>query len=841
MPPFVYDVMMKPRGWVLIERSWHDLRYGFRLLAASPVFTTVAVLSLAIGIGANCAIFSFADALLLRPLPVARPGDVFTVGSDSPVEAFGISTLVSSYRDYLDIRDRSRTLDGLVAFRFVTTGFTTDPNAAPRLRTGVLASSNLFAVMGVEPTIGRAFTAEEDQVPGRDAVVVLGRTMWEQEFGSDQGILGRSVRINGQSFTVIGVAPPGFTGLHPLVRSDFFVPLMMSPRVINDPQAASLEARDARSLTLKGRLKAGVSQASAQSELTAMAADLERAYPDTNKNRRFLIRTELQSRIAQDPPDAMLVAMLSTLALAVLLVACANVAGLLTSRAPARAREMALRLAIGAGRGRLVRQLVTESLLIALAGGVLGLAVGYAGMTLFRQIEIPTDLPIALTFQLDRRALLFSMIVAIGSGVLFGVVPAIQATRTDLTAIMKAGDSAAPGRRRRWGRAVLVAAQVAVSVVLLAVASFMYRGFGAQLATGPGYRTDHLLTLILDTTMIRYTEAQSQQFFERVAEQARAVPGVKSVTLSTSIPMLNDSNDAVTVVPEGFQFPPGKDNATVMAASVDEYYFDTMALTILQGRNFRLDDSSDMPRVAIVNQEFAQRYWPNQDPIGKRFRLVNKDNAWVQVVGLAKTTKYIFIAEPPTEFVYLPYRQQKPQRMAMLAQSAGDPAALTGPVREVVHRLDSNLPISGVRTMEALYEMRAVRIFRVLITVVGAMGLMGLGLAIIGLYGLVAYAVGRRTREIGIRMAIGADRAAVVRMVLRQGLVLALVGLAVGVAASVGAGQLLQAAFPSGGDQADIITLLLVVPVVLAVTFIAAYVPARQASRVDPVLALRNE
>jgi len=829
------------RGWVRVERSWHDVRYGFRLLAASPVFTTVAVLSLAIGIGANCAIFSFADALLLRPLPVARPGDVFTVGSDSPLEAFGISTLVSSYRDYLDIRDRSRTLDGLVAFRYVTSGFTTDPNAPPRLKTGVLASSNLFAVMGVEPTIGRAFTAEEDQVPGRDAVVVLGRTMWEQEFGSDQGVLGRSIRINGHPFTVIGVAPPGFTGLHPLVRSDFFVPMMMSPRVINDPQAASLEARDARSLTLKGRLKAGVSQASAQSELTAMAADLERAYPDTNKNRRFLIRTELQSRVAQDPPDAMLVAMLSTLALAVLLVACANVAGLLTSRAPARAREMALRLAIGAGRGRLVRQLVTESLLIALAGGVLGLAVGYAGMTLFRQIEIPTDLPIALTFQLDRRALVFSMIVAIGSGVLFGLVPAIQATRTDLTAIMKAGDSTAPGRRRRWGRAVLVAAQVAVSVVLLAVASFMFRGFGAQLATGPGYRTDHLLTLILDTTMIRYTEAQSQQFFERVAEQARAVPGVKSVTLATSVPMLNDTNEAVTVVPEGFQFPPGKENATVMASSVDEYYFDTMAVTILQGRNFRLDDSPDMPRVAIVNQTFAQRYWPNQDPIGKRFRLVNRDNAWVQVVGLAKTTKYIFIAEPPTEFVYLPYRQQKPQRMAMLAQSAGDPAALTGPVREIVHRLDSNLPISGVRTMEALYEMRAVRIFRVLITVVGAMGLMGLGLAIIGLYGLVAYAVGRRTREIGIRMAIGADRAAVVRMVLRQGLVLALVGLAVGVTASVGAGQLLQAAFPSGADQADVVTLLLVVPVVLAVTFIAAYVPARQASRVDPILALRNE
>jgi predicted permease len=820
---------------------WQDIRYGCRMLAASPGFAVVSILSLAIGIGANSAIFSFADALLLRPLPVARPGEVLTVGSRSSLEALNASSLVSSYRDYVDIRDRNHSFDGLAAFSHLTAGVAADPSATPKIKLGMRVSGNLLPLMGIEPAIGRAFRPDEDQVKGRDAVVILSHVLWEQDFASDPGVLGRSIRINGAPFTVIGVAPASFTGMNQFVRADFIVPMMMSPLLINDAKAGSLEARDVRDLTLKGRLRRGTTQEQAQSELTAIGTDLERAYPETNKNQRFFVNTELQSRVAQSPPDAMLTAMLATLAIAVLLVACGNVAGLLASRAPLRAREMALRLAIGAGRGRLVRQLVTESLLIALAGGVLGLAVGYAGMTLFRRIEIPTDLPIMLTFQLDRRALLFSLIVAMGSGVLFGLVPAIQATRTDLTAVIKAADSVAPGRRRRWGRAVLVAAQVAISVVLLAVAIFMYRGFAQQLAAGPGYRTDHLLMMNLDTTMIRYTQAQSQQFFERVAEQARALPGVKNITLSTSVPMLNDSNDAATIAPEGFQFPPGKDNATVMAASVDEYFFDTMALTILQGRNFRLDDSSDAPRVAIVNEQLAQHYWPNQDPIGKRFRLVNEDNAWVQVVGLAKTSKYIFIAEPPTEFVYLPYRQQKPQRMTMLAQSAGDPSALTGPLREIVRRLDVNLPISGVRTMEALYEMRAVRVFRVLITVVGAMGLMGLGLAIIGLYGLVAYAVGRRTREIGIRMAVGADRAAVVRMVLRQGLVLALVGLAVGLVASVGAGQLLQAAFPSGDDQTDIISLLLVVPVVLAVTFVAAYVPARQASRVDPILALRNE
>jgi predicted permease len=420
-------------------------------------------------------------------------------------------------------------------------------------------------------------------------------------------------------------------------------------------------------------------------------------------------------------------------------------------------------------------------------------------------------------------------------------VPAIQATRTDLVAIMKAGDNVAPGRRRRWGRALLVAGQVAVSVVLLVVGMFMYRGFQQQLANGPGYRTDHLLMMSFDPSLVRYTEAQSQQFFEQVAERARAVPGVKAVAMTTSIPMSNDSIGTETVVPEGFQFPAGKESATVLASRVDEHYVDAMGLRILRGRNFQAGDTSDAPRVAIVNQQFAQHYWPDQDPIGRRIRLADRDKSWVQVVGLAKTSKYIFIAEPPTDFIYFPYRQGKPQRMIMLVESVGDPASLVSPLRQVVRGLDANLPIFNVRTMERLYQMRAVSIFRVLITTVGAMGLMGLGLSIVGLYGLVAYAASRRTREIGIRMAIGADRAAVARMVLRQGMVLAGVGLVVGLAASVGAGELLRAAFPSGDSQRDVAAPFIVVPIVLAVTFLAAYVPARRASRLNPMQALRYE
>jgi len=825
---------------IWLEHLWRDVRYGCRMLARAPAFTAIAILSLAIGIGANCAIFSFADALLLRPLPVARPGEVLTLGSAMTIEALNASGLASSYRDYVDIRDRSKSFDGLVAFSYNTVGFASSPGAVPALRMGMLASGNLFRVMGFEPALGRAFLPEEDRVPGRDAVVVLGHALWVQQFASDPSVVGRRVDLNGRPFTVIGVAPREFTGLNQYIRSDFFVPLMMSPLLLTDPKAASLEARDVRNLSMKGRLAPGVSQATAQAELTTIGADLARAHPDTNKNRRWAVRTELQARIASSPPDAMLVAMLATLAIAVLLVACANVAGLLTSRAPVRAREMAMRLAIGAGRRRLVWQLVTESLLMSLAGGVVGLGVGYAGMMLFRQIELPTDLPLLLSFRMDRRALLFSLAVSVASAVLCGLLPAIQATRADLTAVMKAGDAVAPGRRRRWGRMLLVGGQVAVSVVLLAVALFMYRGFRSQLTAGPGYRTDHLLMMSFDTSLVRYTEEQSARFFKDVADRARELPGVVRVSMATSVPMANDGLGVEPLVPEGFQFPAGKENAAVLASRVDEHYFDLMGLTLLRGRDFRAEDSAGAPKVAIVNEAFARHYWPNEDPIGKRLRLV-RDDAWVQVVGLAKTTKYLFIAEPPTEFVYFPFRQRRVEEMVMLVQSAGDPASLAGPLREMAHRLDPALPIYNVRTMEEFYRMRATTIFNVLIATVASMGLMGLGLAIVGLYGLVAYAASRRTREIGIRMAIGAGQTAVLRMVLGHGLVLALVGLVIGLAASVGAGQLLAAAFPTGEDQQDLGALLIVIPIVLSVTFLAAYVPARRASRTSPMLALRHE
>jgi predicted permease len=826
------------RGLLWLEDLVRDLRYAGRMLARSPGFTVVSVVSLAIGIGANCAVFSFADTLLLRPLDVPHAGSLLTVGlTGSPRDS-----LVASYREYIDVRDQSRSFAGLAGTAKSTAAFSTERGATPTVALGMLVSGNFFEVIGVEPELGRSFRPDEDQVPGRNAVVILGHDFWERQFGADPAVVGRTVLLNQIEFTVIGVMPPGFTGLDRYVRYQYYAPIMMWPRLIADAKTRPLEARDFRGVTIAGRLEHGVTMSQAQAELSTIAANFERAYPDLNRSRRIVLRTDLQNRIAQDPSVVTLLAMLAVLAAAVLCIACANVAGLLTSRAPTRSREIALRLAIGADRGRVLRQLVTESVLVAIIGGVVGLGLGYAAVMLFNRIQIPTDLPIVASFRLDWRAVVVSLIVALASVLLFGLTPAIRSTRTDLTAVMKATDAAGFGHRR-WGRAVLVGGQIGVSVILLVVATFVYRSFAQQLGKGPGFRVDHLLMLSVAPSQMHYSDAQAQRFFEQLSESARRVPGVRSASLTRYMPM-DGLPPTVTIVPEGFQFPAGKDSATVASSIVDEHYFDTIDVPVLKGRGFRATDSLNAPRVAVVNELLARHYWPGHDPLGKRFRLDKRSGPWVEVVGVAKMSKYSFVLEQPTEFVYFPYRQRAAQSMFLLVESASDPSTLATPLRAVVQSLDANLPVSNVRTMEELYRMRSVVVLNVVISIIGAMGIMGLGLAIVGLYGLVAYAATRRTKEIGIRMAIGADRGSVLRMVLRQGLVLAAGGLAAGMCASVGARRGLTAVFPglsAGADRADLAAFSLVAATVFLATLLAAFVPARRASRIDPTEALRCE
>jgi putative ABC transport system permease protein len=591
-------------------------------------------------------------------------------------------------------------------------------------------------------------------------------------------------------------------------------------------------------------LKPDVTIERAQSELSVVGVDLQRAYPETNRNRALVVRTELQNRMAFQRENVVMLLLLLTLSTSVLVVACANVVGLLTSRALVRGREFALRLALGAGRLRLVRQLVTESVFLAGAGGLLGLAVGYGAVRLFRLLKLPADPPIPAPFEFDGRVAVVGVVAALVSAVLFGLLPAVHATRADLTAAMKVADAGAFGRRRHWGRTLLVGGQVAVSVVLLVVALFVYRGFEQRLAGGPGYRLDHLLTMKYDTRFVRYTEAQARRFFENVADRARLTPGVKSATLSSVLPMEGVGDEAaLTIVPEGFRFPAGIDSA--LSADVDERYFETLGLTILDGRGFRATDAAGTPIVAVVNEQVARHYWPGQDPLGKRFRLDGANGPWAQVVGVIKTSKYLFIMERPREFVYLAFRQRPVRQAYLIAESPGDPAALAAPLRDMVHRLDAGPPIFNVRTMEAFYDLRITSQLTMIAGLIIAMGTMALALSVVGLYGLVAHAVGRRTREIGIRMAIGAARFEVLRMVLRQGMALAVAGLGIGLLASVGVSQLLGAVFPDGGPggdgRIDLLAFPIVAAAVLAVTFVASYVPARRASLVNPTEALRHE
>jgi predicted permease len=501
---------------------------------------------------------------------------------------------------------------------------------------------------------------------------------------------------------------------------------------------------------------------------------------------------------------------------------------------------MALRLAVGAGRSRLILQLLTESLLIAAAGGLLGILVGYGGVAVSRQGQIPTDLPLALSIELDQRVLFFSLAVAIFSVFLFGLIPALQTTRVDLAGAMKTGDTAVAGGRRLGGRSVLVAAQVAVSMALLTVAASLYRGIHAELAAGQGFRTSHLLMMTFDPSLAHYDSSQTDRFYKQLVERARAVPGVKSVALASTVPM-SVENDTATIVPEGFQFPQGKNNVIVFAARVDENYFDTLGVALVRGRAFRETDTAGAPRVAIVNEQFAQHYWPGRDAIGKRFQVIRKkDNPWVEIVGIAKTGKYFSITERPTDFVYLPSRQSSRSRMVLVAESSGDSAALAAPLREVARGLDPNLPIFNVRTMEEFFDMTVIGTGNTILEIVAALGGMGLVLAIVGLYGLSSYAVARRTREIGIRMAIGASQSAVLARTLLQGLKPALFGLLAGVGLSVISEQMMKAVFPAI-TQADIVAYLLVTPALLAVTLLAAFIPARRAARVQPVQALRYE
>ncbi|HEY7387673.1 MAG TPA: ABC transporter permease [Bryobacteraceae bacterium] len=817
------------------------LRHAVRLLFKTPGFTLVAICSLAIGIGATSAMFSFADGLLLRPLPVREPDRVVNVSTVASA-AFG-TNIALSYPDYRDFRDSNRTFDSLMAASFSSFGFSPNATALPKITYGMYVSGNFFRTLGISPVLGRAFLDSEDQAIGRDAVAVLGHDFWKAQYGANRAVIGSNIWLNGIPFTIIGVAPEQFTGIDQILKPSLFVPLAMSPRL---GQVNNLEKREIRWLTVKGRLKPDATVSQADLDLSAIANRLQQMYPQSNRNQRIQVQSEFTFRLLQSPPNTALVAMLFLLALCVLLVACANVTGLLLSRARARAREMAVRLAIGAGRGDLVRQLMFENLLLALAGGLAGIAIAYAGASFFNAIPIPTDVPLAYHVSVDRRVLLVTVAASLLSTFVFGLAPALQSTRLNLVSALKSADADSGGKPRLWGRNLIVVGQVALSLLLLIISAVLLQGFRDELVEGPGFRTDRLYLTSLDTGPVHYSGDQTRRFYRDLLEKTRQASGVRSAALATSVPMLGGLSESV--VPEGYTMPRGEQAFTVFNAYVSDGYFSTMDIPLLRGRDFRDSDRADTPRVAVVNSFFANHYWPRQDAIGKRFHLNNATGPLVEIVGIVKNSKYLWIAEPPMDFIYLPYTQNNDgytpiAQLTLMTESAvPDASGLASVVRGVVRGIDPNMPVHDERTMEDFYDQRAVKTPNMIAQSVAALGLLGLILAIAGLYGLIAYSVSRRFREIGLRMALGADRQRVIGMVLRQGLTLAGIGVAAGLILSFFACRVLMSSLwiASFSHLNYVMFPAIAVPLLL-VTLLATYVPARRASLIDPMRALREE
>jgi predicted permease len=812
-----------------------SVNHAFRVLRKDPGFTAVAICSMAMGIGATAAMFSFADAILLRPLPVAEPDRVVAINTAKSAP-FGANTLIS-YPDYADLRDHNRTFDGLAAASYSKFGFSTGSSTLPRMKFGYFVSGNFFRVLGVQPALGRAFRSDEDQVEGRDAVAVLGHDFWVSQFNTSPSVLGTRIRLNGIELTVIGVAPEHFTGIDLVMRPTVFVPLAMAPSM---GLKNYLHDREAGGLMVKGRLKPGVSADQAKADIEALAPGLQKLHRQQSSDRLLTVETELQLRFEQGPTIIAMSVMLGALGLCVLIVACANVAGLLLSRARARSREIAVRLAIGAGRGALIRQLLLENLFVAVAGGLGGVAVADAMAAFWRRVPIPSDIPVVFDIGVDHRVLLFTLVVSVASTLLFGLAPAFHVTRPNLVPALKAADADTGGKRRLWGRNLIVSGQVALSLVLLAVAASLVQGFRDELTGGPGYRTDHLFLTSFDTQLVHYPEDQARRFYDDLLKKTRSAPGVRSAALISNVPMAG--LDSIDIVAEGHEPSSGKKAPPELGAYVSDGYFGTMGIPILAGRGFLESDREKTPLVAVVNEYAAKHCWPKGNAVGKRLHLGTTTGPLIEIVGVAKASKVTWIAEPPQDFVYLPFRQHLRSTMTLVTESNAQDAATLAPVlRDVVRSLDPDMPVFDVRTMHELYTQRAVKLPNIITQVVAGMGLMGLILAMVGLYGLVAYSVSRRTREIGIRMAIGADRRTVVWMVLRQGLALGAAGVAVGLVASFFACRLATSSVLVSFDRLDPWVFAVLPLLLLVVTVLASWAPARRASLVDPMRTLREE
>ena len=806
-----------------MQTLWQDVRYGFRTLVKSPGFTVFAVAVLALGIAANTAIFSLADAVLLRPLPYRDASGLVMVWEDASFVGFPHNTPAPG--NFSDWKAQNHVFEDMAAIRETSFNLTGDsgPEELPAHR----VTANLFSVLGARPALGRAFLPEDDR-PGAAHVVLLSRGLWLRRFGADPQIVGREIPLDGATYTVVGVMPRGFQ--FPDRETEMWVPVQMNSQELTN--------HDSHYLNVVARLKPGVTLSQANADLAVIAERLARQYPGSNAN-LGAFATSLRAELAGNLRLAILV-LLGAVGF-VLLIACANVANLQLARAAGRQRELALRMALGASQSRIIWQLLIESVLLASLAGGLGLLLSVWGMAFLKRL-IPTGIPQAAGTALDARVLGFTLLVSVATGVLFGIAPALRVRRLSLNESLKQGGRTSAGLSGGRTRDALVVAEVALALMLLTGAGLMIESFAKLRKLDPGFQAEHVLALRTPLPKPRYADfAKRSAFYDQVLERVSHLSGVVSAGCTTWLPLTNRGGASGITIEGRPQHPPGESDVP-NTRMISKDYFRTLDVPLKQGRMFDDRDGAQTPLVAVINETAAWQFWPSENPLGKRFKFGDYANhePWITIVGVVGDVHQMGLDVPARAEIYLPYQQQDSFEPGYLAvKTAGDPMQLAQAVREQVWAVDKEQPVSGVMPLQELLD-EELSPRQTQADVLGAFAGLALLLASLGIYAVLSFRVAQRTQEIGVRMALGAQRGDVLQMVLRQGLKLTLLGIAVGLAGALALSRVL-AHLLYGVSATDPATFAGVAALLVAVALLACYIPARRAMRVDPMVALRYE
>jgi predicted permease len=812
-----------------MQTLFQDLRFGFRQLLKRPGFTFLAIVSMALGIGANSAIFSLVDTVAFRPLPVRNASELQELYGTLHN---GADYTLQSYLNYKDYRDRNQVFSGLIAYRIAVASL--GHNGNNERIWGTMTSANYFDVLGVPPLLGRGFLPEEDQTPKSHPVVVLSYGCWQKRFASDPAIVGRTVLVNNVPFTVVGVARKGFIGTDVAYAPEFWTPMMMGPVI--EPGSKWLENRDSDNSFVIGRLKPGITKAQAEASVRALTFEMGKEHPTENAGRGIeLIPPGLFIPDIRNGVFAF-TAVLGAVGLLVLLLACVNLANLLLARATERRKEIAIRLAVGASRRRLIRQLMTESVMLSLAGGILGVLIAAAINRIVQRVDFPIDIVLVFDLRIDWRVLSFTLGLSVLTGMLFSLIPALQSSKPELVPALKDETSMAGFRRSRL-RNSLVVAQIALSLVLLISAGLIVRSLQEAQRMRPGFNPENAVAFSFDVGLQGYDETKGRALQKQAVERIRALPGIEAAALVDNIPLSLNYNSS-TIYLEGQPPTPASQLPLAIPSSVSPDYFRTMGIS-LRGRDFTDQEEKVEHRVAIVNETFAKKFFPGQDPIGKRFNFSGADKPFWEIIGVCGDGKYNSLGEEPKAALFRPQWRDYSTAVSMVARTKGDPKTVLGAMQREMRNLDATLPLYGMKTLK---DHMKIPLFpaKIAAGALGSFGVLALVLAAVGIYGVMSYVVGGRTREIGLRMALGAQTANVRSLILRQGMMLALIGSIIGLAIAFGATRLLKSVL-YGVNAVDPLTFIGVTCLLGTVALLACWIPARRASRVDPMIALRAE